>query len=94
MFQHWLDGNGVKPCSWHTLIELLEVCDQQTLAEEIQEALTNTRLKTSNSLLYTIVDNHCHGKSKSLSTIQMSLNSATSHNTPQQISDKHSNGLQ
>ena len=33
---------GVKPCSGHTLIELLEVCDQQALAEKIQEALTNT----------------------------------------------------
>ena len=32
MFQHWLEGNGVKPCSWHTLTELLEECDQQALA--------------------------------------------------------------
>ena len=40
MFQHWLEGNGVKPCSWHTLTELLEDCGQQVLAEEIQQALT------------------------------------------------------
>ena len=42
MFQHWLEGNGVKPCSWNTLIELLEECDQEALAKEIQEALTNS----------------------------------------------------
>ena len=40
MFQHWLNGNGVRPCSWGTLIELLEDCDQQVLVEEIQSALS------------------------------------------------------
>jgi hypothetical protein len=40
MFQHWLNGNGVRPCSWGTLIELLEDCDQQALLEEIQSALS------------------------------------------------------
>ena len=40
MFQHWLSGNGVRPCSWGTLIELLEDCDQQALVEEIQSALS------------------------------------------------------
>ena len=40
MFQHWLNGNGVRPCSWGTLIELLEDCDQQALVEEIQSALS------------------------------------------------------
>ena len=39
MFQHWVKGNGVRPCSWNTLIELLDDCDQQALAKEIQEAL-------------------------------------------------------
>ena len=39
MFQHWVKGNGVRPCSWNTLIELLEDCDQQALAKEIQEVL-------------------------------------------------------
>ena len=39
MFQHWVKGNGVRPCSWSTLIDLLEDCDQQTLAKEIQDAL-------------------------------------------------------
>ena len=35
MFQHWLKGNGVRPCSWRTLIELLEDCDFEMLAEEL-----------------------------------------------------------
>ena len=39
MFQHWLKGNGVRPCSWRKLIQLLEDCDQESLAEEIQDAL-------------------------------------------------------
>ena len=39
MFQHWVKGNGVTPCSWNTLIELLDDCDQQALAKEIQDAL-------------------------------------------------------
>ena len=40
ILQHWLKGNGVQPCSWRTLIELVEDCDQEVLAEEIQHALT------------------------------------------------------
>ena len=43
MFQHWLGGNGVKPCSWCTLVELLRDCDQEDLsqlAEEIEAALS------------------------------------------------------
>ena len=40
MFQHWLKGNGVKPCSWWTLIQLLKDCDQESLANEIQDVLT------------------------------------------------------
>ena len=39
MFQHWLKGNGVRPCSWRKLIQLLEDCDQDLLAKEIQDAL-------------------------------------------------------
>ena len=38
MFQHWLKGNGVKPCSWHKLIELLEDCDFEVLAEQVRAA--------------------------------------------------------
>ena len=40
MFQLWLSGYGVRPCSWGTLIELLEDCEQEALAEEIQSALS------------------------------------------------------
>ena len=43
MLQYWVKGNGVKPCSWRTLIELLDDCDQQTLSEEIQEAITTLK---------------------------------------------------
>ena len=39
MFQHWLNGNGVRPCSWHKLIELLKDCDYEVLAQDIQDAL-------------------------------------------------------
>ena len=35
MFQHWIKGNGVRPCSWRKLIELLEDCDFGTLSEEV-----------------------------------------------------------
>ena len=40
MFQHWLDGNGVRPCSWGTLIELLNDCDQEVLVQDIQSVLS------------------------------------------------------
>ena len=39
MFQHWLNGNGVSPCTWGKLIELIEDLDQEVLAQEIQNAL-------------------------------------------------------
>ena len=39
MFHYWLKGNGVKPHSWRKLIELIDDCDQQELADEIQDAL-------------------------------------------------------
>ena len=40
VFKHWLDGNGVIPCSWRRLIELLDDLDQEVLAQEIQSALS------------------------------------------------------
>ena len=40
MFQHWLKGNGVKPCSWRKLIEVLEDCDFDMLAEEVNSVFT------------------------------------------------------
>ena len=42
IFKHWLDGNGVIPCSWHGLIELLDDLDQEVLAQEIQSALSTS----------------------------------------------------
>ena len=46
MFQHWLDGNGVRPCSWHKLIELLKDCDHEALAQDIQDALGKEQVQT------------------------------------------------
>ena len=40
MFQHWLNGHGVRPCSWHKLIELLEDCDLAELAKEVHSAFS------------------------------------------------------
>ena len=40
MFQHWIDGNGVQPCSWRQLIEILDDCEFEELAEEIQAGCT------------------------------------------------------
>ena len=39
MFQYWLNGNGRKPTSWRTLIELLEDSDQEVFAGEVRNAL-------------------------------------------------------
>ena len=41
MFQHWLKGNGITPCSWRTLIGLLEDLDQEVLAQEIETTVPN-----------------------------------------------------
>ena len=43
MFQYWMKGNGVRPCSWRTLIELLKDCDQEELAAEIEAALVSIK---------------------------------------------------
>ena len=40
MFQHWLNGNGVGPCSWRTLIGLLDDLDKEVLAQEIEAAVS------------------------------------------------------
>ena len=40
MFQYWLKGNGVRPCSWCKLIELLEDCDFEVLAEQVNSAFS------------------------------------------------------
>ena len=41
VFQHWVKGTGVRPCSWRKLIKLIDNCDQEALAEEIQTALSS-----------------------------------------------------
>jgi hypothetical protein len=40
MFQHWLNGNGLTPCSWRTLVDLLDDLDEVVLAQDIQSALS------------------------------------------------------
>ena len=40
MFQHWLSGNGLTPCSWRTLIGLLNDLDEVVLAQDIRSALS------------------------------------------------------
>ena len=40
MFQHWIKGNGVRPCSWRKLIELLEDCDFGILSEQVRSVFS------------------------------------------------------
>ena len=40
VLQHWLVGNGVEPCSWRKLVEIIDDSDQEILAEEIMAALS------------------------------------------------------
>ena len=47
VFQHWVNGNGVRPCSWHKLIKLIKDCDQKVLAEEIQSVLSPSTRRVS-----------------------------------------------
>ena len=42
MFQYWLSGNGLTPCSWRTLIDLLDDLDEVVLAQDIRSALSAT----------------------------------------------------
>jgi hypothetical protein len=39
MFQHWLKGNGKRPVSWKTLLEILEDCHFGNLAAQVRTAL-------------------------------------------------------
>lgn len=43
IFHHWLTGNGVRPCSWRTLIELLDDIDQDVLAMEVQKLMLSNK---------------------------------------------------
>lgn len=40
IFDFWIKGNGVQPCTWGKLIELLDMIDESNLAEEIKNALS------------------------------------------------------
>jgi len=40
MFQHWLNGNGVKPVTWKKLIDILKDCECILLAKQVEGALT------------------------------------------------------
>ena len=41
MFQHWLNGNGVKPTTWKTLIDILTDCEHVVLAQQVERAVTH-----------------------------------------------------
>ena len=42
MFQHWIKGNGVRPCSWRKLIDLLDDCNFGILSEQVKTAFSDT----------------------------------------------------
>jgi len=39
MFQHWLNGNGVKPITWNKLIDILKDCEHVVLAQQVERAV-------------------------------------------------------
>ena len=41
MFQHWLQGNGVRPASWTTLLEILEDSRFVSLVADVRRHLTS-----------------------------------------------------
>jgi len=41
MFQHWLNGNGVKPVTWKTLMDILKDCEHVVLAQQVERAVTH-----------------------------------------------------
>ena len=42
MFQYWLEGNGIKPVSWKTLLQILEDCNFKTLADQVTDYFIST----------------------------------------------------
>ena len=40
VFQHWLEGNGVQPATWATLLQILEDCQFRNLATQVRDFLT------------------------------------------------------
>ena len=41
IFYLWINGKGVKPCTWEKLIELIDEFDESNLAEGIKSALSS-----------------------------------------------------
>ena len=39
VFQHWITGHGIQPCTWRKLIEIIKDCELEALAKEIEAAL-------------------------------------------------------
>ena len=39
MFQYWLEGNGIQPVSWDTLIRILRDCHFNALATEVASTI-------------------------------------------------------
>ena len=40
MLQRWIAGEGVKPCTWGKLVELIDNCGEVALSDEIKSALS------------------------------------------------------
>ena len=40
VFRCWIKGEGVRPCTWQKLIELVRYCKEIVLADEIENALS------------------------------------------------------
>ena len=40
IFESWIGGEGLQPCSWEKLIELIDDCREAVLAREIKDALS------------------------------------------------------
>ena len=39
IFQYWISGCGVRPCTWRKLTELIKDCEKEAFAEEIEAAI-------------------------------------------------------
>ena len=59
VFQHWVKGNGVRPCSWRKLIELIEDVDQGELAHKIEAALSSLHKPLTGWSTSTCRHHHC-----------------------------------
>ena len=44
VFESWLEGEGDMPRNWHTIISVLRKMKRRRLAEEVQKALTDSKM--------------------------------------------------